>query len=67
MTGDLARYQSELAAYPELVGRILREFRRVAERRRMRIKTDAASVDAAITRSLALAAGGIESRLEFTS
>lgn len=61
---EVARLESELAADPALAVRILRELPSVRAPERVLIRCDAASVDAAIARALALAVDGIESRIE---
>jgi hypothetical protein len=61
----MMRYQRELAADPELVERILETLPAAPpEPEHVTVRTDPASVDIAIGRSLALAVAGIESRLK---
>jgi len=57
-------YERDLLQDQAVVERILREFAAVDEGQRVIIRSDLASVDAAITRALALAVAGIEARIE---
>jgi hypothetical protein len=57
-------YERDLLQDPALVERILREFAAVGEGERVIIRTDLASVHAAIARALALAVAGIKAGIE---
>jgi len=64
---DLLRYDRELHADSALVERILQKLPPApAASERVVVKTDTASVDAAICKALALAVEGIEPRIELT-
>jgi hypothetical protein len=64
---QVRRFERELSQDPALVERVLQTLSPVpAERERVTVRTDRASVDAAITRALALAVMGIEARIELT-
>jgi hypothetical protein len=65
MSADVVRYERELAQDRELVERILATLPPApAALERVLIRTDRASVDGAITRALALAVMGTETRIE---
>jgi hypothetical protein len=62
-----ARLRAELQHDPALVERILGELPAVAEQNKIVIRTDAASVDLAVARALALTTSGAICRLELMS
>jgi hypothetical protein len=63
---QLFRFERELAENPKLVDRVLTELPAVEGREVVTIRCDAASIDAAVARALALAVRGIESHLELS-
>lgn len=66
MDADVARFARDLMADRALCERVLQTLPAVPVRERLTVRTDRASVDAAITRALALAVMGVEARIELT-
>jgi hypothetical protein len=61
---QLREFRAALKRDPALCARILASFPAVPQSERVTIRTDRASVDAAISKALALGVEGVETRIE---